>query len=698
MRLRPDLRRRQRGGIAVPMLLVLGGLVTTLGLVEIGYLYWAKHNTQKVADLAALSGAQRLGTCAGDNGGNTAAQTNAVDDNGFSGTLEITCGLWDPAAPDDVEPETDNPHAVKVVAQLPVVPIFGFAFGDGLSVSSTAIARADQPLASFSVGSRLVDLGGGLLGGLLKSIGLDLGASLVGYDGLVDLQVTPAGLLQQLGIEVPADINVGGLNALLAAEASVRPLIDVLDATISLADPEGLLGLDAGLLHGAVTAAVGIDNLDVSLGSQSAPGGLFAQIVAPDGSADSALNVGVNALDLVYAAIGVATQNHALETGLGIPGLASVSVALVEPPSIAIGGIGATAYTGQVRIFVDVDTNGIPLVGSIASLKLPIMIDAVTGKGTITEMCIPELVDDGDDRARIAVEADILKICIGRPGSGGPFSTGGSCEDGLQDEQLIRIGLPGLNLLSLNTKLHIDALPAQGTAVLKEGESRTTPETNPLHLGTTVADLTDALLAALLVGSLGQPSLTPAEITAMANELWGTPPCNNRNCRRDRLQDVTNQINSAATGLGGFLGGLTGNVLNILDGLLTLNLVGLLNGVGGLVGGLLGTVGDLLGGILGGLLGNPCTGGGLFGGQGSDQGCIAEIGDVLRDTSGSGSSSTQNALIALVGFLLQALQPVLDSIGQLLSGILSEVLGLNLGQVDVHLESLNCNAAATLVH
>jgi uncharacterized iron-regulated membrane protein len=39
--------RRQRGGMSVTMMLLMVGLVGMLGLVEIGYLYWAKRDVQR---------------------------------------------------------------------------------------------------------------------------------------------------------------------------------------------------------------------------------------------------------------------------------------------------------------------------------------------------------------------------------------------------------------------------------------------------------------------------------------------------------------------------------------------------------------------------------------------------------------------------------------------------------------------------
>ncbi|MGQ2936890.1 MAG: hypothetical protein ACT6RK_22610, partial [Sphingopyxis sp.] len=179
------------------------------------------------------------------------------------------------------------------------------------SLRAEAIAAATDPLASFSVGSTLLRTGDSVLGDLLKGIGLDLtGTSLVGYDGLAQVQITPAGLLQALGIPVATDIGVGELNTLLAAETvQLGPL---LNAIVTAGGQDTLLASNAALLN-AVATRLGVPNLEVQLGSlASGPSGLFAEIIAPGANAASALNVGVNALDLLYSAIGVATQKHAV--------------------------------------------------------------------------------------------------------------------------------------------------------------------------------------------------------------------------------------------------------------------------------------------------------------------------------------------------------------------------------------------------
>jgi uncharacterized membrane protein len=708
-------RRRQRGSVIINTAIALSLIVIALIGTELGYLFFMKREFQKTADLSALAGAQRLSALATPNGcaaAIAAATTNAGQNLPGIAIDTPECGNWTPA---NKPPATAtacltgeenrfipgglpyNAVRVRITKAPPTLLPF---FSGSRNICVQAVGALGSPVATFSVGTKLVTIkNDSLLGRSLKSIGLDLSGSLGGYDGLVNAKITPSGLLKELGVTVTADMTVGQINALI--DAKTVNLADILNATVKLAGLTELLQTNLDLLD-AIKAKIGLGSLNFSLGK-------LLKIAAPDSAVGSALNVGLNAFDVLFAGIGIATQKHALEVpSLGIANLVKAKVALIEPPSIAVGGVGATAYTGQLRTYVRIDTSGIPVVGSLVRLNLPIMIDAVTGTGTAMEMCTAGLRNSsGVDRARIAVKASILKVCVGRPGADPSkedeiFSTSASCDANLQNEQLLSIGLGSINLLSLNTQLKINPLPLDTSVTLAAGETQTVG--NDLLAGTTIKELTNALLAALLGNSLKSTTVpTAAQREAMATALWGTPPCTSSACRQTRLAQVNTKIKDAADGLSGFLGDTVKTSLDVLNQLLTLNVLGLLQGIGNLVGGLLTSVGDLLGGILsgiiGGLAGNPCTGGGLAGLPGADSECIKSIADSLKNSSGSGSTSTPNAVISLVSFLLNALQPLLDSIGkEILTPILQKVLGLHLGQVDVNLRALDCNAAPILVY
>ncbi|MCW5672601.1 MAG: hypothetical protein KIT86_23330 [Hydrogenophaga sp.] len=692
--------RRQSGSIVIHTAIALSLIVIALVGTELGYLFFIKREMQKTADLAAIAGASAVQP-ADCTAARAAALTNAGQN--LAGlTPVVACGRWDPAQGTERHFTADLPpfNAMHVVIEGAPPPLLAFFPGER-SLRAEAIAAATDPLASFSVGSTLLRTGSSVLGDLLKGIGLDLaGTSLVGYDGLAQVQITPAGLLQALGIEVASDIGVGELNTLLAARTvQLGPL---LDAIVTAGGQDALLASNAALLN-AVATRLGVPDLQVQLGSLAGgSSGLFAEVIAPGANAASALGVGVNALDLLYSAIGVATQKHAVAVnGLSLAGLVSAKTVLIEPPSVAIGGVGATAYTAQLRSWIEVDTGNLPVIGHIARVKLPIMVDLVNGRGTLTQMCTPALRQpDGTERASIAVTASIAKVCVGRPGANPAneneiFSTTASCDQSLADEDLLRVSLLGVNLVSLRTHLQMDALPLQASVTLAAGETATVG--NDLLLGSTVKNITDALLATLLVETLDRgPALTLAQRQTTAQNLWNAQgaACTTRACRVSRLTAVKAGIENTTSGLGGFLGGLSGEVLALLSHTLSLNLQGLLSGVGNLVGGLLTSVGDILGAVLGGVIGG-CTA--LIGSN--DAACVGEIANSLNGNSAGGGDTVPNAITALTGYLLQLLRPTLDAIGSnVLTPILHDVLGLHLGQIDVHLRTLNCQARAHLVY
>lgn len=248
---------RQRGSAAMTMLFLLLGCITMLGLAEVAYLYWAKRDTQKVADLAALAGAQRLDTCAGD--GNDAARSNAVKDNNFGGRLDIACGYWDPQHPGDqhfaTDTDTSQFNAVRVTATRPVLPLLGFA-GNLPDVSATAIAaNRGNPIAAFSVGSSLLSLSqSGPLDELLKStLGTSLGLNILSDEGIANANVSLLGLKNLLSLDA------GTVDGVLDTDIKVGQL---LDAVVRLIQKNGnTASVDLGLLQQQVNV------IEASLGN-----------------------------------------------------------------------------------------------------------------------------------------------------------------------------------------------------------------------------------------------------------------------------------------------------------------------------------------------------------------------------------------------------------------------------------------------
>ena len=703
---------RQHGGMSVTMMLVMLGLVTMLGLVEIGYLYWAKRDVQKIADLSALAGAQRLDLCTANRADNAAARSNALTANRFPGTLQVSCGVWNPghASADHFIGTAPVPvNAVKVIAERPVLPFFGQTRGLP-QVRAQAVATRAPPLAVFSVGSQLLRVNGNTpLGGVLKLVGVDLDqTTLLGYDGLAQAKITPGGLLQALGIPVDANISVGDFNALLAAHKV--SLGQLLDATASVLNQSGVAHVDLRALKDALAAKLDINQLNLQLGSNAAGSGLFGSIVAPDGPASAALQAEVNALDLITTSISIANGGRGVAVNnLSILGLVQAQTAVIEPPSIAIGGAGARAYNAQVRVKVDIDSNNLSLgLGKVLAalgirLRLPVYADVTNAMGTLTGLqCAAQPAT-----ATIRVESSVLRACVGKVEAATQFSTRNVCDASLQNEQLLTL----LGAPLINDQIKLNALTHDETLTLSPGETRST-WINGAQIGTAVNDLVRELLR-VLSGMLN-PASKGMQNADTANQmadrfLKAANPGNG-------LYDVDKTIallrnGSTAQGIEAFGDWQVPKGVPYACGLVTCYKDGpAWDGYRAVVTGQgLGLLDGLLGTLLGGLVINRCSG--LVSALLAYNSCVknnlasylqtAPAG-MLDNYQGSGSVTDPGTnSVACSGLLCTLLRPVLEGllkpllngVGTLLTQTLALVLGLELGRTDVHLQAVQCNPA-----
>jgi uncharacterized membrane protein len=716
VRIRPALAQsphaRQRGSIMINTAIALSLIVVLLIGTELGYLFYMKREFQKTADLAALAGAMQLDPLAAD-GACSAAQGAAVSNASVNLpgiTVEMPeCGHWAstntalsndacfPETADHFVPGQLNYNAIRVrIKQAP--PALLALFPGDRTICVQAVAALDAPFATFSVGSRLLRLDGdSTLGAMLKAIGLNLDNTIVaGYDGLATVPITPGGLLcaiQGVNLCPDASITVGSLNELLDADITLGQL---LDAAVSAGGRSDLVNANLALVN-ALKIKLDVDDLVVKLGSLSGTSGLFATITAPDGS--SALNARIDALDLIQAAIGVASAGHAVDIpGLNISllGLAKVTAkaGVVEAPSIAIGSKGITAYTAQVRTFIHVRTDD-TLLGSLLAplvkLNLPIVLDLVTAQGTLEDLCTPALrTATGEERALINVQGSILKACVGKISNASGtqdcsvaanaaayqacfdqllFSKKQACDASLDDMELINV----LGLLKTTNHLNLNTLAIEQPASVTLAEGGTDTVGNSLAIGDTISNLVAQISNLLFAGTAsgGQPSST--NLASLAEQLWndsgksvpdGGAGCtaDTTACRAQRLSNAKSFIQQSSEQSG---------LLN-----------GLLNGIGDLLG--------IVGGVLGG---DGCSYTGLFGST-SNAGCVNLIETTLGKSSSASSngvtSTVSNALTVLTGLL----RPVLNALGDsVLTPLLQDILGVHLGEVDVKLHSLQCSSS-----
>ncbi len=488
---------RARGGMSVTMMLVMLALLAMLGLIEIGYLFWAKRDAQKVADLAALAGAQRLELCSADNSDNSAARQSALAQNRFAGTLQVRCGNWSASRGTSnrfvTSVDASNPrNAVQVIAERSVLPFFGQ--NPSLpTVSVQAVARRSEPTAVFAVGSQLLRTNGdSVLLSTLRLVGLDVSnATVLSYDGLAQANVTPSGLLKALNIPVSANLSVADFNRLLSVNKI--SLAQLVDATATVVGRDSTVGVQLRALSDLVATQLDINKLNIVLGSQAGGGGLFAEVVSPDGTVGSALESKINVLNLISTAISIANDGNGVTIkGLDLLGI-NIQGGVVEPPSIAIGGVGTRAYNAQVRLMVDVDSNNLfglgPLLNLLGTrLHLPLHVDVANGMGTLTGI----QCGGSPAKATIQVDSSVLRACVGNVDPAQRFSKANVCDATLQNEQLLKL----LGQPLINDRITLPALTGSQNLTLAAGETGST-RINPLAIGDAVSSLVNELLRVL---------------------------------------------------------------------------------------------------------------------------------------------------------------------------------------------------------
>lgn len=690
----PAGRVSQRGAVLILTAAFMMTALLSLALViDSGRLYVKKRDLQRLADLSAQESASRQACTAGHDAtqlARSSATRNAfITTNRTDRRVSAECGevVLDQGVR-RFQSNAASTQAIRVTVEEDVAAslIAGGLFGNRITLRATAVALRLSPTAVFRVGSKLLTTSPTApLMSLLSAVGVDLAGTSVGsYDGLANVKITPAGLLNALGLPVAADISVAELNQLLAA-TDVN-LLNLLDATVRAADREDLLATNLGLLQ-RLQAELGISQFQVQLGSDPAISGnrgLFAAIQTPNNEAAPALGVGVNALDLVTAAVGVGTRDNGIDVDVNTAGVSGLNILtglrvaarVIEPPSIGMGGVGTKAYTGQVRLHTDIDTsNGLTGILQVLGtrIKLPVILDAVAAEGTITAIDC----DASPRTVTIDVKSSVANACIGKPSPTALWSDSEVCTTGVQDENLV--SLLGLNLIS--GKVAQSALSVTETMTLAVGETKTTAP-NTLPIGTTVSNLVAGVL-----NLIGNPASTPTALTAtqaaaLADKYLGMPALQPGSGRTDYtfgdLDRVRDRLDDDGVDWSRPAGIFSGTMLNQW-----FNKVLEIPATGGCYVNLSVPV----------VYARSCVRSTLITAlqTSADQGAL----DAL--VTGLLGSVVQPLLSTILSPLLALLEPLLNGIGLLLSNLLSNLLGLDLGRTDITLDSITCGRGQLVI-
>ena len=373
------LVRDERGGTAI-ITAICGAVLAGIGAiaVDLGVLYFEARKCQTAADLAALAGARDI-TRAEDAARSTAAENVEVVD------LSVTRGVYRraEALAADARFRPDGAgSAVRVSVTMRAPLYFGaWIMGrDAVDIRRTATAAA-EPMASYSIGSRLAALDGGMANRLLSALtGSEVRLRAMDYRSLAAADVSLLSYLDALATEL--DIEAGQYDRILDEEISA-PL--ALTAIARVLEGDGR-DAEAGLIR--ALAADADDDRTLT------PGDLVG---LDDGVTPASLQVDIEALDLAHAALVAANEARQLELDMGTDlGLTSTDVVLAigerpnQSPWMTVTNDDITVRTAQTRLYVRARVGG---GGALSLVDVPILVEMASAEARLSSLdCEPDEV------------------------------------------------------------------------------------------------------------------------------------------------------------------------------------------------------------------------------------------------------------------------------------------------------------------
>lgn len=405
---RSSITRDQSGTISILAAAILPVSVAVTALaVDVASLYLERRTIQGVADLASLAAASNL-----DSAESAARET--LEANGVANVkqLVVTKGHYsaDPAIAyqQRFQPGEAPYNAVKVevvrASNLYFARMFNLAAMDE-KVTSVGAATAE---ASFSVGSRLAAVRGGVLNALLGGlVGGSLSLSVMDYNALLDARVSIGDYLGALATEL--NLRAGTYNDVLASSARIS---NVINALIAVNERNGASSAVAALKAAQVASSVA--NLQVPLDHlfNLGPYGSLQT-----GSMNPGLGATIDALSLLQASAALANGGHQVSVDLtaNVPGIAKLTLDLVigEPMQysgwVSVGSAGATLRTAQTKLRLTAQIGGQGLLSGI-TVTLPIYAEAAYAEARLSAVtCRGSGVDQ---QATIAVTPGVARTAI----------------------------------------------------------------------------------------------------------------------------------------------------------------------------------------------------------------------------------------------------------------------------------------------
>ena len=401
--------RDRKGAISVltaasmTMVLALAALA-----VDTGSVFLQTRRLQGVADLAALSAANDLGRAEV-----AADATVAANAQGWHAPLKtnVTLGRYaaDSATPASqrFQPAAVDPDAVRVTINGEADLFFGAALLGRPTFPIRRQATAERAdLASFSIGSRLLSLQGGIANALLSGLtGSQVNLSVMDYNALIASDVTLFSYLDAVATRL--HLEGATYDDILKANLTTGQALQ------SLADALAAAG-DSQAASATRSVALSAGN-----GTKAHLEALIS--VGPYGDQDhvsggSRASVALSAMDLARAILqaGQGDRQIKLDLGASVPGLADTDVwlAIGEPmnnaPYMTITqDKSVIVRTAQARLYVDTKLLGSGLLGGLAQIRLPILVELASSEARL------KTIDCGRKITTLEVKPSIGSLKVG---------------------------------------------------------------------------------------------------------------------------------------------------------------------------------------------------------------------------------------------------------------------------------------------
>ncbi|MDH7795322.1 MULTISPECIES: pilus assembly protein TadG-related protein [unclassified Beijerinckia] len=389
-----------RGSTMIVTAVALTALMGFVALgVDMGSLFLQSRRQQTANDLAALAAASDLTHASA-----AALATLAQNKTSSTAGVVVQTGTYTPdptltPSARFVANTSSGINAARVTVQTQQPIYFGRilslfngagANSTAVNVSSSAIA-ATNAQASFTVGSRLLSLNGGVINTVLGSLlGTSISLSVMDYQSLASAKVDLFSFMDQLATR----LNLTALSYSQILATSVHTA-DVLQAVQSAASANSANSAGAIAALAQIAAAKQGSSDLISLSSLLSLGVYGARV---PGEGDP-LNATISALNLVstIAQISGGANQLSASLGLSLPGIASINLALaigqrpVGTSAISVGAVGSTAYTAQTRLLLTISLIG---SGKASLINVPIYIEVATAYARLTALsCSPSNIN-----------------------------------------------------------------------------------------------------------------------------------------------------------------------------------------------------------------------------------------------------------------------------------------------------------------